>query len=157
MKVQDLVLEMTERASRDIVRVARATPEDKLNWTPDGARSTLDILQEVTGSTMWPMMLGLAEKVPDFDPEQMKQMAEGRKVFDTVDKCEAELNKNMAQLRGFLQSFPDEKLAERLTLPFMPDMVMTRAEILFAHYWNATYHTGQICYIQTMLGDKEMH
>jgi hypothetical protein len=157
MKVQDLAIEMTERANTAFLRAARAMPEDKLAWSPEGARSTLDLLQEVAGSAMWPVMLGLAETVPIFDPGQMQQAAEVRKALDTVDKCAAELESNTQKLREFLGSFPDERLAEKMALPFGPDMVMTRAEILFTHYWNATYHTGQICYLQTMLGDREMH
>ncbi|HET6383198.1 MAG TPA: hypothetical protein VFJ58_07390, partial [Armatimonadota bacterium] len=89
MKITDLALEMTERANRAIVRAARATPADKLTWGPDGARSTLEILQEVAGSAMWPVMIALAEKAPEFDPDQMHQVVEARKAMDTVDKCEA--------------------------------------------------------------------
>jgi hypothetical protein len=31
------------------------------------------------------------------------------------------------------------------------------ADILFACYWNLTYHCGQVNYIQMLLGDTDMH
>jgi hypothetical protein len=34
---------------------------------------------------------------------------------------------------------------------------MTFAELLFLNYWNLVYHQGQIAYIQTLYGDREMH
>jgi hypothetical protein len=36
-------------------------------------------------------------------------------------------------------------------------MTVTIADVLGMHYWNLTYHLGQINQIQMMLGDRQMH
>ena len=44
-----------------------------------------------------------------------------------------------------------------MSLPFGGGMTVSMADVLMMHYWNATYHLGQINQIQLMLGDKAMH
>lgn len=61
------------------------------------------------------------------------------------------------ELCSLIAAFPDEKLDEEVTLPVGGGMVLTMAEVLGVHYWNLVYHQGQVNYIQTLLGDREMH
>jgi hypothetical protein len=42
-------------------------------------------------------------------------------------------------------------------LPFGPGFTVTTADVLFMAYQNTVYHTGQINYVQMLLGDTEMH
>lgn len=48
---------------------------------------------------------------------------------------------------------PDARLAEVQPHPMDPSRQVTTADLLFLAYWNLVYHTGQINYLQTMLGD----
>jgi hypothetical protein len=36
-------------------------------------------------------------------------------------------------------------------------MTVSLADVCFLHYWNTVYHLGQVNYLQTLLGDREMH
>lgn len=63
----------------------------------------------------------------------------------TTDLCQAIL------------AFPADRLDDEVTLPFGPGVTFTMAEVLGLHYWNLVYHLGQVNYIQTALGDREMH
>ena len=60
-----------------------------------------------------------------------------------------------AELCQVLESVPDERLADVQSHPMDPARNVTTADLLFLAYWNLVYHTGQINYLQTMLGDTE--
>ena len=158
MRFQDAAILITKRASEDIVRCARASPDDKLNWKPlENGRSTLDILQEVAQSPQWGVSILTARACPPFNPEMFAEMKKERSAWTTIDACATAMRENNEKLFAIIRDYPDEDLAKRIELPFMPGMVLTLAEIALTQYWNATYHLGQINYIQTLLGDFEMH
>jgi hypothetical protein len=54
-------------------------------------------------------------------------------------------------------AMPDERLAETKWLPFNGGRDHTYLEMLEYPRWNATYHLGQVAYIQTLYGDREIH
>jgi hypothetical protein len=77
--------------------------------------------------------------------------------IETPDKALAALEKNTAVLVSAIEALPNELLGDKLILPFGEGMEMTLAEVQFAAYWNMVYHVGQIAYVQTLYGDKQMH
>jgi hypothetical protein len=158
MRYQDYVIETTEQVCKDLVRNIRALPADKLEWSPGGAaRGALDILQECAQSPSWFIGILKARAFPDFKPEQFQEMIAQRKTWSTIDECERVMNDNLQQLFAVVRDFPDADLDIRVTLPFGGGMVRSLAEMAQGQYWNANYHLGQICYIQLILGDKDMH
>ena len=52
---------------------------------------------------------------------------------------------------------PDERLSNTKWLPYNGGRDHTFLEMLDYVRWNCNYHTGQIAYIQTLYGDKEMY
>lgn len=89
------------------------------------------------------------------DGDRYEMMAE-RAQWDTLEKCEAETRARLAKLRKTIETFPDEDLEATLFLPFtMKDHPYW--DIMMYPYWNMVWHTGQIAYIQTMLGDRDMY
>ena len=42
-------------------------------------------------------------------------------------------------------------------MPWGDGMTETLANVMLHHFWNIVYHEGQIAYIQTIYGDREMH
>jgi hypothetical protein len=48
-------------------------------------------------------------------------------------------------------------MGKTIHLPFRGGMDMTVLQIMSLMVWNCNYHEGQICYIQTLYGDKDMH
>lgn len=158
MRFQDFAITSIERSSADLVRTVRAMPADKLDWKPmEEGRSALDQLQEVAQMPTFLAAVLQARAMPNFNPQQMGEARQARKAWTTVDACEEQLKKNDAALFKAIRNFPDEELEKTVTLPFGGGMVRSMADIMLTHYWNATYHLGQINYIQTLLGDRDMH
>ncbi len=56
-----------------------------------------------------------------------------------------------------MKDFPDEKFDDKFTLPFDGGQVITMKENMAYPMWNFTYHQGQIAYIQTLYGDRNMY
>jgi hypothetical protein len=84
-------------------------------------------------------------------------MMAARAAWTTIDDCERVMNENLQQLFAAVRELSDADLDIRVTLPFGGGMVRSLADMAHGQFWNANYHLGQICYIQLLLGDKDMH
>ena len=158
MRYQDQVIRVTSKSVDGLFRNARAVPEDKIEWKPlDEGRSVLDQLQECAQAPSWYVSLLEARKAPEFDEEAMKKAGEERRAWKTIDECEKVCKENTERLAELIETFPDEDLEIMITLPFGEGMMFSMADVMMFHYWNNVYHIGQISYIQTLYGDKEMH
>ena len=155
MRLQEQIVRQTQRALGDVLRAIEALPADKQDWSPGPpARSALAQLQEIAVAPGLHKLLVLGEELsPQF---HMSIQAEARKLT-TVAAAKEAAQKSTADLCDLILSFPDDQLDKEVTLPFGPGMVFTLADILGLDYWNMTYHLGQINYIQTLLGDTQMH
>jgi uncharacterized damage-inducible protein DinB len=157
MRVQDYVVRTTQRALNDVLRAVDALPEDKIEWSPnETARSALSQLQEIAISPAFYVSILKEGKVPDFSDHANEKMAEMRASVATLASCRTAAMEQTAELCRLISEFPDSRLDEEITLPFGGGMVVTMAGLLGLHSWNMIYHYGQICYLQTMLGDMEM-
>lgn len=158
MRYQDVVIRITESALSDFFRTARAVPEDKLEWSPlDQGRSVLDQVQEVAQAPAFFKMLLEKKAFPELKPEQMEKAMEQRKSWKTIDECEEACRKYSDSFYNLIRDYPDEDLEIMINLPWGGGMVKSIADVMLFHYWNILYHTGQVNYIQTLYGDKEMH
>jgi len=156
MRFQDQAIRMTEFAMQELFKTARAVPADKLAWKPlDQGRSVLDQLQE---SAQSPLFFGQMLK-PDWNPESAQeggeQGAEERKGWTTIDACEQAAKRNCEAFYEAIRQIPDSDLEREVPTPW--GMTPNVAEVALFQHWNATYHYGQINYIQTLYGDFEMH
>lgn len=154
IRIQDLAAKLNSQAIDGFIRNVRAMPGDKQTWQPETTcRSALNQAQEcavITGFTVHSLK---TLELPPMDNESFgKAMAE----LDTVDKAVAALEKNKAELNAAILNFPDADLEKTIKLPW-EETPSPMAEIMFLNYWNLVYHQGQLCYIQTMYGDNEMH
>ena len=158
VRYQDQIVKQTQRALDSVLRAVEALPEDKRDWKPEEtSRSALNQLQEIA---MAPgMFVELIEEgsVPEFDDHALQERERIRQGIDTFEKCREASMEGTSRICQVISEFPDERLEDEVTLPFGGGMVMTMADVLGLHAWNLTYHLGQINYIQTMLGDLEMH
>lgn len=158
MRLQDYLVRQTQKALGDLLRATDALPEDKRDWSPDpGARSALNQLREIADSPRFFIPLISKGAMPEFDDHARKESEKFRQEIQTYEAAKAAAMAMTAELCSHISDFPDEHLDRELTLPFGGGMVMTMAEILGLHQWNIVYHYGQVNYIQTMLGDKDMH
>ncbi len=138
-----------------LLHQAKRLPADKLEWRPmDEGRSALAQVQECAVIARSDPHLFETLEMPNLDEAAMKQFGEATAALDTFEKAEAELRKNTATVTDVIRNFPDEKLG--IEMKFFGPNPWKVSSVLNSHCWNMQYHTGQICYIQTLLGDKEM-
>jgi glutathione S-transferase len=158
MRFQDQALKMIHEAYEGMLTTARAMPEDKLRWKPlDSGRSALELARECTQSLNWCTGVLQGEPMPDFTPEVMQAMQSEQAQWATLDDCERASVAKFEKLEAIVRSYPDGDLEKTIQLPFIPGKDFSMADMIMVPYWNNTYHTGQINYIQTLYGDREMH
>lgn len=157
MDVKETLIAGSQGALENVIRAIRAMPEDKLQWEPlDMGRSAMEQFQEVAQSPLWAVGLLKTMKF-ELDPERMEKMRAEREAWTTVDQCEKAARENAELLFDSIRSFPSEDMGKTIHLPFRGGMDMTVLQIMSLMVWNCNYHEGQICYIQTLYGDKDMH
>lgn len=96
------------------------------------------------------------ELVPGLGSEQYFERLRKEKLeWTTLEECERVLEFNISILVAAMNNFPDSRLNERVVEPWGQET--TFAELAMYQYWNTTWHTGQIAYIQTLLGDGKSY
>ena len=157
MTTKSLIINLINDSVDTLYRNARALPADKLTWEPtETNRSALSMLQECVQSPTWTITMLNERRVGDFSEEAWGAMQAERAQWDTIDKCEAECRARIAKLIEAIEAFPDADLETTLFLPFT-QKDHPYWDIMMYVNWNNVWHTGQIAYLQVMLGDKEMH
>jgi uncharacterized damage-inducible protein DinB len=149
MNAQELLVKLTEKQIDRIFRIARTLPEDKLDWSPaPGARSALCQLQEVA-TALPEFWAAFSERKLDWNQEKMTAWLEERKKITSIDELEKVAKENTAKLLELIRNTPEGELSAPVQMPFPGDFDL--AEILAYHYWNASYHEGQIMYISSLI------
>ena len=156
--LQQQAARMTREALAALFRAARHLPEDKREWTPMGeARSVQTLLYECALTTPFYIaaaqgwMKEFATLLPDEATQELwRQRSEAAW---TLEGAESVARETFDELCQALEAVPDARLANIQPHPMDPSRQVTTADLLFLAYWNLVYHTGQINYLQTMLGD----
>ncbi len=158
MKFQELMISTTQKAADEAFRYAAAVPADKLDWKPlESGRSVLDQAREMAQCPTWAISILTTDGPPKFEgPEMEASMAE-MATWMTIEECQSKCNENLAKLFELYQSISDSRLEETKWLPFDGGRDFTVMEMMDYPKWNFTYHLGQIGYVQTLYGDKEMY
>ena len=149
MLYNDALTEMYNDGLENLWRTVKATPEDKMEWAPaPDARTARALLEEIvmtTGFSTGLIVTGAMGPMDDAPADSPKK---------TLAQLEAEHRAASIELLKTIKEFPDARLQETVDLPWG---TMTMLQIIWYPYWNLMYHWGQIAYIQTMYGDKDMH
>ncbi len=146
---------MTWEAVEMLFRYARAVPAEKLSWRPaEHARSVLEILQE-NAITPYFLMIALQERPQQPDKTISQRATEQAGNISTLDGCEQACRKGTAELLALIQQIPPAELEQTVMMPW--GKAMSLFEIAYDHYWNLTYHLGQVAYIQLLYGDRAHH
>lgn len=158
MRYQDHMIDTTRKAAIEAFRYAKVVPADKADWKPlDNGRSTLDLAREMAKCPDWAYDIIAGEKQQDWSEEAMAETQKELAQWTSVEQCEKECLSRLERLFGLFAEISDERLKETKWLPFDGGRDFTVAEMMDYPRWNFTYHLGQIAYIQTLYGDKEMH
>ena len=152
------MIEVTRTAARDAFKYAKAVPADKLEWQPEGqGRPVLDLCRELAMCPGWAYDIIEGKEQPDFSEETIAAIKQEQEQWKTAEDCEAECNRRLEKLFALFAALPDDRLSTTKWLPFDGGRDFTVAEMMDYPRWNFAYHQGQIAYIQTLYGDKEMH
>jgi hypothetical protein len=152
---KQVAAKVTAKATETLVINIEAIPADKQDWKPlDAGRSALSQIQEC--AIVGPFFAAILrdKAVPEMkDGEYEAACAK----LDTVEKAVAALREGTGKLVAAIEAFPEDCLGDTIRMPFGPGFDATFEEIMFMAYWNMTYHEGQLAYIQTLYGDRDMH
>lgn len=155
MRLQDFIADQTLLAAEELFLQARQIPEDKLAWRAmDEGRTALDQLQECAAAPSSYTNILRREPKAFLDSDREKRQL-AKATWLTVDKCETECRERTAILLEIIRAIPDTALSDSVMMPWGEEWKIS--DVSAMHYWNLVYHTGQICFIQTLLGDKEVH
>ena len=152
MTIQQYLADVTKAAAAEVFRYAKSVPADKQGWEPDGARSVTNICWELAMCPTWAYdLIDNREEdnpsSPGLDPTQPL----------SVEEYEAECMARVDKLAELFGTLSDERLSDTKWLPYNGGRDHTVLEMMDYPRWNFNYHLGQISYIQTMYGDKEMY
>jgi hypothetical protein len=150
--MQDIIGSIRHSAD-GLVRNLNAMPADKLNWKPlDAGRSALQMAVEcgVISHSAAKTLNTRQDPVMDMDEYQRIQTD-----TDTAEKAAALLSQGTDAVIAAIEAFPAEHIDGKVKMPWGQEI--TFGDLMKLIHWNNVYHTGQIAYIQTLYGDKEMH
>jgi hypothetical protein len=148
MNYAESLKEMFKDGCESLWRTVKPIPEDKLDWkaAPE-VRTVRELLGELVNTTKYTADLMNTLKEPGMDNWNGDQTR-------TPEQFEKEFRSAMEEYFKALDSFPEDKLAEKITLPWGE---LTFHQVIAYAYWNLMYHLGQINYIQTLYGDKNFY
>lgn len=153
-RYQDIVAMETLGAAKYLSKLTREMPEERLGWAPLGeGRSALHQVAECAVVADWVANV-IERRSTDFLPKDLfgELNKEASSVQD-VKEAVSRLIENTGRYVRLVKEFPDEEL-DNVVPMWTGDQPMWR--VLNWHYRNMMYHIGQINYIQTLYGDKEM-
>ncbi len=151
----DMAAQSLREGANALVRIVKSTPPDKLEWSPlNEGRTVLDMVQECAVICYLGQDSFRKAVQPVIDFEKFSQLQAS---YDTIEKALEALETNTEALAKIYEAFPEESLSVMIHLPFGPGMTISFAKFMLMPAHNMVYHYGQINYIQTLYGDKEMH
>lgn len=158
MNLQTYIINATLEAAKEAFKYAKAVPEDRVAWQPlDTGRSVLDQCRELALSPGWASDIVSGKPLMEFTDEAMAAIKKEQEALLTIADCEAECNRRLDEYFAIVAGLSDERLSDTRWLPFDGGRDFTMPEMLEYPRWNFNYHLGQIAYIQSLYGDKEMH
>ena len=126
------------------------TPTDKLQWKPDSnSMSVQDMVEHLAGSQYFFAAVIKGETPPTPPP------SDGAPKAKTRELLLKELEQSCDMMSRTIGSVPDSSLDRPIKLPF-GHTVKTRFMMTVPGF-HATYHWGQLSFLQKMWGDNKDH
>jgi len=157
MDIKENIINASKNAFENVLTAAKAMPEDKLTWSPLGeGRTAIHILAECAQCPNWGIGLLKTRKF-EWDEARMEESRKELESLTSIQACEELGWKNAEAFFAAIREFPESDMEDTVRLPFRGGMDMSFVRIMGLMVWNCNYHEGQLNYIQTLYGDKEMH
>jgi uncharacterized damage-inducible protein DinB len=139
------------------IKIAEEIPEEQYGFRPaEGSRTVAETLTHLATSTGWPLDAHSqrisAATFEMFSAAMQKGAAAAAKLTTKAQILDA-LRTEGAKFTEFLESLPDEALAERVTFPAgMQPPDKSRFELLLSAKEHEMHHRAQLMVVQRMLG-----
>ncbi len=152
MKLQQLESRRVQTLMGLCLNAVQQVPKDKARWKPEGlGKSVHEILEHLAGANYGFAGLicgeGFTTSAKKMERQSIKESADSYKqALETLRSSGQALSETIA-------SVADEQLDQTRTMPWGQTWQMTR--LITAPGAHIAYHWGQICYLQTLWGDKE--
>ena len=153
--LQNAAIAFTREIGAVFAAGIEAMPADKQTWRPlNEGRDALDQLQEVVA-----LNFGVAEALrsKNFPVSSDEAKAKLKAELDTIPKALVALQQSVDAVASAIATLTDDDLDKTITLPFRGGVVRTLSWMALLPSRHMSYHWGQINYIQTLYGDKDMH
>jgi hypothetical protein len=150
--IQQQVVTVAREAGEEFFRYVAAMPAERLEWQPlETGQTAIRMCREIAVTPLWALSaMGVLEGESQDWPALME-------TWKTPADCLAAFHTNLGRWAEYVLSMPEERLSETRWLPFNGGRDHTYLEMLEYPRWNATYHLGQVAYIQTLYGDRDIH
>jgi hypothetical protein len=112
--------------------------------------------RELAMTPVWAVQV-ISESDADWSEETAAQQKQLMASWGTVAECKAQFEKNFPAWDSIVRNMSKEKFSETKWLPYNGGRDHTYLEMLDYVRWNCSYHLGQIAYIQTLYGDRNMY
>jgi hypothetical protein len=150
---QEAALTAALKAREDLVRVARAVPEERRFWCPAAiARHTVEILAHCAASNTF-LAAVIGEHALPYRTQEEEDAA--IEACTNLDLAEMFLNRSVTAVCDAIATVSESRLSQQIAMPWGERM--TVALSLLSPSQHMRYHEGQINYIQTLYGDDEHH
>jgi len=154
MDTKTSLINQLNSSVEELLKAAKRVPADKLTWAVnDAGRTVMSQMQECAVLSGWSAKVIADKKMGPMGDEQWAEYQAACDALDTLDKCEAALLAGTAQTVEAINGVNDADWDVVVELPWGPKTVH---ELATYALWNNTYHLGQINFIQTLYGDKDM-
>jgi len=152
MEVKESAIKILKGACRFISKDLNALPEEAFCTSFGKAtRTVADIVFEVNLVTDHVGMVVRGEKAFDWPEERwIKAPAD----FCTKDIVVSAFEKSSQRIIETFEAFSEEQLTEPFQTEDGETTRFARCQFVSLHNW---YHSGQLNFIQTILGDEEWH
>ncbi len=143
---QEFLANAIEQGAKNLFAALLALPEDKRAWSPNGARSALNLVAECALNNGYTADLieNRAWGAPALDEYLVIQ---NETAAGSLDDLQNLLEANTKRVSAVILSTPDDALGVEIETPFG---TMTIAQSIVYPYWNMSYHEGQINFIASM-------
>lgn len=135
-----------------MLKAAAHVPPARTGWKPEGkGQSPQELLAHTAGANLFFAKLIQGDQAPRTDRYQNVQdvTADAK----TYPQAQEALKASAQVLTQAIRATTDEQLREERQMPWGERWKMTR--LITAPGAHIAYHWGQLCYLQTLLGDAE--
>jgi len=141
---------ITKEQTRQLNLAMEFIPEEKRRWKAGGcAKTPMDIYLECVVTYLWAAKLLRGESV------DWAQLARKAQEFSDFEKAKALAEQWQQEFFSAMDEVSQSRLEDKIDPGWGEKMPL--GQFLFLPSYHVCYHCGQLNYVQTLLGDGEMH